>query len=69
MKNYKILKIKLMEFTNCETMQGYLNYALDFAKESDVEFTDEQINIIKSGFNWGKDEMTMENARVYRRIF
>jgi len=49
------------------TMQGYLDYALDFAKESDVEFTDEQINMIKSGFNWGKNEMTMENARNYKK--
>jgi len=52
-----------------ETMQGYLNYALDFAKESDVEFTDEQINVIKNGFNWGKSDMTLQDARIYKKKF
>lgn len=52
-----------------QTLAGYMDYALDFAKESDVEFTDEQINVIKSGFNWAKDEMTMQDARVYKKKY
>lgn len=49
-----------------ETMQGYINYALDFAKESDTNFTDEQIDTIKNGFRWGKSEMTLADAKKYK---
>ncbi|BAO05009.1 G7QAJ4_9DELT Transcriptional regulator, MucR family [Clostridium botulinum B str. Osaka05] len=56
-----------------ETMEGYLNYALDFVKSElkDKNFTEEQIGEIISlfncGINWATSGMTMEDARRYKR--
>lgn len=53
-----------------ETMQGYLEYAINFCESNkDTEFTDEHISTIRSGFNWAKDEMTMQDARKYTKHF
>lgn len=50
-----------------ETMQGYFEYAIKFAKERGL---DEEIErILRNGLNWAKDEMTMEDARKYKREY
>lgn len=45
------------------TMQGYLEYAITFVKECNIGFTELHIRALRNGFNWAKDEMTMEDAR------
>ena len=62
-----------------ETMIGYVDYALDFFRkvltddeESEYgKYTEEQISqleqIFFNGISWAKNDMTMENARTYKR--
>lgn len=52
-----------------ETMQGYIDYMLDYIIESNKNFTDVQISAIKGGFRRGKDEMTLQGARAYKIKF
>ena len=58
-----------------ETMQGYTDYAMDFLFQRLQEhgYSGEQLEeiqgLLRNGFRWGKDEMTMEEARQYSRKF
>lgn len=47
-----------------QTMQGYFEYAISFAKERG-KLNEEQEKTLRNGLNWAKDEMTMEDARQY----
>lgn len=47
------------------TMQGYFDYAINFAKENGG-ITEEQITLLQHGLNWATSEMTMEDARQYK---
>lgn len=49
-----------------ETMQGYFEYAIDFLKERH-DFSKEMEDTLRWGLHWGKDEMTMEDARRYKK--
>ena len=58
-----------------EVMDGYVNYAIDSMQKclKEDKFTDEQIENVtdcfKDGLRWAKDEMTLEQARVYQRKY
>jgi hypothetical protein len=58
-----------------ETMQGYTDYMIDFMVPilKEEGYTEDQIRRIKSiignGLNWAKDEMTMSDAREYKRKY
>ena len=58
-----------------EVMDGYVNHAIDSMQKclKEDRFTDEQIENVtdcfKDGLRWAKDEMTLEQARVYRRKY
>jgi hypothetical protein len=49
-----------------ETMQGYFNYAIDFAKEQ-ISLDERTEEVLRSGLTWAKDCMTMEDARNYKK--
>lgn len=79
--NYKEINTNTVNSSNFnDTMRGYVDYALDHFKEvlTDKEYEDEygkytgeQINqlqrLLKYGIEWGKNDMTMDDARHYRR--
>lgn len=48
-----------------ETMQGYFNYAIKFAKERGLD--EEQEKTLRNGLGWAKSDMTMEDARKYKK--
>lgn len=64
-----------------DTLRGYVDYALDLFKKvlTDKEFeneygkyTDQQIHqlqrLFQYGINWGKSDMTMDDARHYKSL-
>jgi len=53
----------LIKYYN-QSLDGYFKFALDFATKR-TNYTEEQIQLIKNGFNWAKSEMTREDAREY----
>jgi hypothetical protein len=56
-----------------ETMQGYINYMIDFIQPRLKEegYSIDDINritqLIGNGLMWSKDDMTMEDARRYKK--
>lgn len=49
-----------------ETMQGYFDYAIDFAKEQ-ISLDERTEEVLRYGLEWAKDMMTMECARNYKK--
>ncbi|MBU5486445.1 hypothetical protein KQI86_19270 [Clostridium sp. MSJ-11] len=58
-----------------ETIEGYKSYTKDFMyevlkekgyKESQIK---EILEVMDNGFHWSKDDMTMEQARRYKRKY
>lgn len=47
-----------------ETMKGYFDYAINFAKERG-KLDEDAEKTLRSGLRWAKDGMTMEEARRY----
>lgn len=57
-----------------KTMDGYVEYALELMTDTLKEcekFNDEQLDIVtnlfRRGLMWAKDDLTMENARNYKK--